>query len=150
MGHFATGVTVITTRDKAGMPFGLTANAFASLSLDPPLVLICIDKTVQCYPCFEESKVFAVSILSEEQEDLSCRFATKGIQKFTGIEWRTSERGLALLDGSIASIECRIVQSYEGGDHTIYVGEIVGADISGDRPLIFFKGKYQRLARSEA
>ncbi len=150
MGHFATGVTVITTRDKAGLPFGLTANAFTSLSLDPPLVLICVDKTAQCYSCFEDSKAFAVNILSEEQEDLSRRFATKGIQKFTGIQWRTSESGIPLIDGTIASIECRIVQSYEGGDHTIYVGEIVRASISGDRPLIFFKGKYQRLAKGDA
>ncbi len=150
MGHFATGVTVITTRDKAGMPSGLTANAFTSLSLYPPLVLICVDKAVQCYACFEESKVFAVNILSEEQEEISRRFATKGIEKFSGIKWRQSESGLALIEGSIAYIECEIVQTHEGGDHTIYVGEIVSASVSGDRPLIFFKGRYQRLPWDEA
>ncbi len=145
MGHFATGVTVITTRDKDGTPFGLTANAFTSLSLDPPWVLICIDNGAQCYSCFEESKVFAINILSEEQEEIARRFATKGIEKFAGIKWRKSEKGLALIEGSVGYIECKIVQRYEGGDHTIYVGEIVSANASGDRPLVFFKGNYCRL-----
>lgn len=145
MGYFATGVTVITTKDKDGTSFGLTANAFTSLSLDPPLVLVCIDKTVQCYPCFEESKLFAVNILNEEQEEISRRFATKGIEKFAGLKWRTSERGLALLDDAVGHIECAIVQAHEGGDHTIMVGEVLSASADGDRPLLFFKGKYYRL-----
>lgn len=145
MGYFATGVTVITTKDKEGKPFGLTANAFTSLSLNPPLLLVCIDKAVQCYSCFEESKVFAVNVLSEEQEELSYRFATKGIEKFSGIKWHMGENGVALLDGAIGYIECKVANSYDGGDHTIYVGEIVYAFASGDRPLIFFKGQYHRL-----
>jgi flavin reductase (DIM6/NTAB) family NADH-FMN oxidoreductase RutF len=145
MGHFATGVTVITTKDAAGKPFGLTANAFSSLSLDPPLVLICVDKTVDCYTCFEESKVFAVNFLSEEQEHLSRRFATKGIEKFEGVTCQTGECGVPLLEGAMGSIECKVVSVYEGGDHTIYVGEILCATASGDRPLLFFKGKYHRL-----
>ena len=148
MGHFATGVTVITTMDKSGNPSGLTANAFTSLSLNPPLVLACIDKEVQCYSCFEESGVFAVNVLGEEQEDISRRFATKGIEKFSGIQWHKSESGVALLDGAIGYIECKVVRSYDGGDHTIYVGEIVRASALGDRPLIFFKGQYHRLPRS--
>lgn len=149
MGHFATGVAVITTVDRAGTPFGLTANAFTSLSLDPPLVLVCIDKGVQCYPHFEESKIFAVNMLSEDQEELSRRFATKGIEKFAGVAWHRGQNGVALLDGAIGHIECQVVHSYDGGDHTIYVGEIVGAAASGDHPLIFFKGKYHRLPSRE-
>ena len=145
MGHFATGVTVITTADRSGTPFGLTANAFTSLSLNPPLALICVDKTVQCYSCFEESKIFAVNVLSQDQEEISRRFATKGIEKFAGIKWHKSRRGVALLDGAMGHIECKVVHSYEGGDHTIYVGEIVSATASGERPLVFFKGKYRRL-----
>ena len=147
MGHFATGVTVITTTDKAGAPYGLTANAFTSVSLEPPLVLVCIDKNVQCYPHFSESKLFAVNVLNDEQEDLSRRFATKGIEKFNGIPWRRGEAGLALLEGAIGHIECKVVHAYDGGDHTIYVGEIIAASASGDRPLIFFKGKYHRLPK---
>ncbi len=149
MGHFATGVTVITTMDKSGTPFGLTANAFTSLSLNPPLVLICIDKGVQCYPYFEESKIFAVNVLSEDQEELSRRFATKGIEKFTDVKWHKGHHGVALLDGAIGYIECKVVHSYEGGDHTVYVGEILNATASGGRPLIFFKGKYHRLPRQD-
>ncbi len=145
MGHFATGVTVITTKDEAGKPFGLTANAFSSLSLDPPLVLICVDKKVDCYACFEASKVFAVNFLNEDQEDLSRRFATKGIEKFDGVPCRIGECGVPLLDGAMGHIECKLVGGYDGGDHTIYVGEIMCASASGDRPLLFFKGKYYRL-----
>ena len=145
IGHFATGVTVVTTRDGAGSPFGLTVNAFTSLSLNPPLVVVCIDKAAQCYSCFEESKVFAVNVLSEDQEELSRRFATKGIEKFGEIKWHRGENNVPLLDGSIGTIECKIVNSYEGGDHTIYLGEIVSANATEDRPLLFFKGKYHRL-----
>jgi flavin reductase (DIM6/NTAB) family NADH-FMN oxidoreductase RutF len=146
MGHFATGVTVVTTRDGAGVPFGLTANAFASLSLNPPLVLVCVDKKAQCYACFAESKIFAVNVLAEGQEEISRRFATKGDEKFNGVAWRTGKNGLALLDGAISHIECAIVHSYDGGDHTIYVGEVLStATHAGDRPLVFFKGKYHRL-----
>ena len=145
LGYFATGVTVITTKDREGEPYGLTANAFTSLSLDPPLALVCIDKAVQCYACFEESKVFAINVLHEDQEDVSRRFATKGIEKFAGIKWHKGKTGLPLLDGAIAYMECEIMRSYEGGDHTIFIGHIVDVAASGDRPLIFFKGKYLRL-----
>lgn len=148
MGHFVTGVTVITTRDRYGTAFGLTANAFTSLSLDPPLVLVCVDKSVQCYSCFEESKLFAVNILGEEQEEISRRFATRGIEKFSGLKWRMSEHGLVLLDGAIGHIECKIVQVHDGGDHTIMVGGILGTAASEGRPLLFFKGKYYRLPQA--
>ncbi len=145
MGHFATGVTVITTRDKDGIPNGLTANAFLSLSLDPPLVLISVDKSTQCYSCFECRNPFTVNFLSEHQEELSRRFATKGIDKFAGLKWHEGRNGAAILDDVLGYVECRITQCLDGGDHTIVVGEIVHAHASGERPLLFFKGKYQRL-----
>jgi flavin reductase (DIM6/NTAB) family NADH-FMN oxidoreductase RutF len=145
MGHFATGVTIITTKDTDGKPFGLTANAFSSLSLDPPLVLICVDKKVDCYACFDQSKVFVVNILCEGQDQLSTRFATKGIEKFEGVAVRQGHLGVPLLEGAVAHIECTLTSAYEGGDHTIYVGEIQSVAASGDRPLLFFKGKYSRL-----
>jgi flavin reductase (DIM6/NTAB) family NADH-FMN oxidoreductase RutF len=145
MGHFATGVTVITTKDKDGKPFGLTANAFTSLSLTPPLVIVCVDKGVDCYACFEDTKVFAVNFLGEEQEHLSRRFATKGIEKFEDVPYHIGESGVALLDGVMGHIECKLLNGYDGGDHTIYVGEIQAAAASGDRPLLFFKGKYYCL-----
>lgn len=148
MGHFATGVTIITTTDKSGKAFGLTANAFTSLSLDPPLVLICVDKKVDCYACFEESKVFVVNFLSEDQEHLSKRFATKGIEKFEGVVHRFGKSGPPLLDGAMAHIECKLISGHDGGDHTIYVGEVLDATTSSDRPLLFFKGKYYQLPQS--
>ena len=145
LGHFATGVTIVTTKDKAGVPTGITANAFSSLSLNPPLVLVCIDKKANCYECFEDSGVFAVNLLGEHQEQLANRFATKGIEKFQDTAWRMSANGIPLLDQTIGHIECTVTQGYEGGDHTIYLGEIIHAEAAGDRPLLFYKGKYQRL-----
>ena len=124
MGLFATGVTIITTKDASGKPFGLTANAFSSLSLDPPMLLICVDKGVDCYACFDESKVFAVNFLSLAQEELSTRFATKGIEKFEGLSYSVGELGVALLDGALAHFECTVAHAHEGGDHTIYLGEV--------------------------
>jgi 3-hydroxy-9,10-secoandrosta-1,3,5(10)-triene-9,17-dione monooxygenase reductase component len=145
MGQFATGVTVITTKDKDNVPYGLTANAFMSLSLNPPLVLISVDKSAQCYSCFDESKIFTVNILSETQEEISRRFATKGIEKFAGLKWSKGENGAAILNGTIGHVECKVVQSHDGGDHTIVVGEVSDAVASEGRPLLFFHGQYKRL-----
>jgi flavin reductase (DIM6/NTAB) family NADH-FMN oxidoreductase RutF len=145
MGHFATGVTIITTKDNEGVPNGLTANAFMSLSLEPPLVVISVDKSAQCYHCFEAMNGFTVNFLSEEQEEISRRFATKGIDKFAGLHWREGTNGAAILEGVLGYVECRIKQCHDGGDHTIVVGEIVAAHAYGGQPLLFFKGKYQRL-----
>ncbi len=146
MGLFATGVTIITTKDATDKPFGLTANAFSSLSLDPPMLLICVDKGVDCYNCFEESKVFAVNFLSQAQEELSTRFATKGIEKFAGLSYSLGELGVALLDGALAHFECSVAHAYEGGDHTIYVGEIQRLVTAPGDPLLFYQGKYRSLA----
>jgi flavin reductase (DIM6/NTAB) family NADH-FMN oxidoreductase RutF len=145
MGHFATGVTVITTKDKAGTPNGLTANAFMSLSLNPPLVLISVDKGATCYGCFELQNGFTVNFLSEEQEEISRRFATKGVDKFAELVWHEGSNGAAIIDGVLGYVECKITQCHDGGDHTIVVGEIINAGATGERPLLFFKGKYQRL-----
>lgn len=146
MGLFATGVTIITTKDASGKPFGLTANAFSSLSLDPPMLLICVDKGVDCYACFDESKVFAVNFLSLTQEELSTRFATKGIEKFEGLSYRVGELGVALLDGALAHFECTVAHAHEGGDHTIYVGEVQRLVTMEGDPLLFYQGKYRSLA----
>ena len=146
MGLFATGVTIITTKDASGKPFGLTANAFSSLSLDPPMLLICVDKGVDCYACFDESKVFAVNFLSLAQEELSTRFATKGIEKFEGLSYSVGELGVALLDGALAHFECTVAHAHEGGDHTIYLGEVQRLVTMEGDPLLFYQGKYRTLA----
>ena len=146
MGHFATGVTVITTRDESGRPFGLTANAVTSVSLTPPLILVCVDKKADTYPHFDRSKVFTVNILSDDQEGVSRRFATSGIEKFEGIGYHRTETGCAILDDAVGYMDCRIIDSYDAGDHTIYLGEVLSADANDVPPLLFFRGGYRKLA----
>ena len=121
LGHFAAGVTVITTVDLEGTPYGLTATAFTSVSLIPPLVLACIDKRAETYSHFGTSKVFAANFLSQGQQHVSQRFAVSGGDKFDGIEWRPGVVGAPILAGTIGHVECRVRHEYDGGDHTIYV-----------------------------
>jgi flavin reductase (DIM6/NTAB) family NADH-FMN oxidoreductase RutF len=147
MGLFATGVTVITTRDQQGRPYGLTANAITSLSLVPPLLLICVDRKAETFPHFFDSKIFVLNILGEDQEELSRRFATTGGDKFAGLPCHLGRLGTPVLDGVLGHIECRIVETMEGGDHVIHVGEVEHAELHGGRPLLFFQGKYHRLPR---
>ena len=148
MGHFATGVTVITTHDGNGKLTGLTANAVSSVSLNPPLVLVCVDKSAESYPSFAASQVFAINILSEEQEAVSRRFAKSGGDKFTGLGYRPGATGAPLLDDTVAYMECDIRHAFEAGDHTIYVGEVraLGVESEGD-PLLYYRGGYRNLGR---
>ncbi len=145
IGHFATGVTIITTRDEDGRPFGLTANAVSSVSLVPPLILVCVDKKSESYPYFERSGVFTVNILGEEQETLSRRFATSGTEKFEGVGYSKNDLGCAVLDDTVGHLACKIVQSVESGDHSIYVGEVEAADAKDTSPLLFFRGGYRKI-----
>lgn len=145
MGYFCTGVAVITTRDGAGRPFGLTANAVTSVSLVPPLLLVCVDRKAESHAHFFTSKVFVVNILSEEQEHLSRRFAVSGGEKFTDVACHPGRLGAPVLDGTLAHLECRIVETHEGGDHVIHLGEVDHAEVRDGRPLLFFQGKYARL-----
>jgi flavin reductase (DIM6/NTAB) family NADH-FMN oxidoreductase RutF len=145
MGHFATGVTIITTLNKAGQMHGLTANAFTSVSLEPPLLLISVDKKAESWPAFEESRVFTVNILADDQEGLSRKFAVSGGNKFEGVAYRIGANGAPILEGALAFIECTLYAAYEGGDHSIYLGEIQQAEIREAKPLLFFRGGYRAL-----
>ena len=147
MGHFATGVTIITTHDGAGSCYGLTANAVTSLSLTPPLLLVCIDRKAESFPYFTRSKVFAVNILSHAQEELSTRFAKSGGDKFAGVAYRPGRLGAPLLEGTLAWAECRILTTHEAGDHVMHVGEVEAADAAGGDPLLFFQGRYRHLGQ---
>jgi flavin reductase (DIM6/NTAB) family NADH-FMN oxidoreductase RutF len=148
MGHFATGVTVITTHDGSGKLTGLTANAVSSVSLNPPLVLVCIDKSAESYPSFGASKVFAINILSEEQETISRRFAKSGGDKFTGLGYRAGKTGAPLLNDTIAFLDCEVRHEFDAGDHTIYVGEVTDLGVEGELdPLLYFRGGYRNLGR---
>ena len=142
---FAAGVTVVTTRDQKGRPSGLTASAFTSVSLDPPLVLVCVDHSATAHPDFRARGWFAVNVLRREQEALSRRFAVSGGDKFTGIPCHEGKSGLPLLDGALATLECRIVEAHEAGDHTIFIGQVESASVAGGRPLVYFHGAYHGL-----
>ena len=145
MGHFATGVTVITTRDVDGKPYGLTANALCSVSLTPPLLLVCVDKGAESHPAFERSRLFAVNVLALGHEELSRRFAVSGGDKFVDIPHRFGTTGVPLLEDVLAVVECRVVAVHEAGDHTIYIGEVEHLEASEGDPLLFFRGQYRRL-----
>lgn len=145
LGHFATGVTVVTTRESDGSFVGLTASAVASVSLEPPLVLVCVDHKAQCYPAFQDSGRFAISILGADQQDVSTRFASREPDKFDGISYTLGRLGLPLMDGAVAQLECTTVHAYPGGDHTIFVGRVEDATVAGGDPLLYFRGRYRRL-----
>ena len=142
---FAAGVTVVTTRDQEGRPSGLTASAFTSVSLDPPLVLVCVDHAATAHPAFRAHGWFAVNVLRREQETLSRRFAESGGDKFHGVPCHEGETGLPLLDGALATLECRVVDTHEAGDHTIFIGRVEAATTGGGRPLVYFHGSYHGL-----
>ena len=145
LGHFASGVTVVTSRCEDGLLRGITVSAFSSLSLDPPLVLICIDKKASLHDHLKEGAHFAVNILAEDQELVSRRFASKDGDRFEGLGYREGDTGAALLDGVLVAIECRITYAYPGGDHTIVVGEVIATHVSEGRPLAYFRGGYVGL-----
>ena len=145
LGCFATGVTVITTVDESGQPRGLTANAFSSLSLDPTLILVCVDHRSDTFPVIAQAPAFAVNILGEEQREVSQRFAKKGDNKFDGVSHRIGESGAPLIDGALAVLECRVSQSLPAGDHTIFIGEVQSVEHAQGKPLVFFRGNYASL-----
>jgi flavin reductase (DIM6/NTAB) family NADH-FMN oxidoreductase RutF len=142
---FAAGVTVVTTRDREGRPSGLTASAFTSVSLDPPLVLVCVDHSATAHPDIRALGWFAVNVLRREQEALSRQFAVSGGDKFRGVACHEGQAGLPLLDGALATLECRIVEAHEAGDHTIFIGQVESASVTGGRPLVYFHGGYHSL-----
>ncbi|HZB96708.1 MAG TPA: flavin reductase family protein [Herpetosiphonaceae bacterium] len=145
LGHFASGVTVVTvSHDK--VLYGITVSSFTSLSLNPPLVLICIDKHVITYGVLQEAGTFAVNILAEDGEHLSRHFASREQDKFTGIAYHTGITGAPLLEDVLATIECRIVGQADGGDHTIFMGEVLAGTTHSGKPLIYFRSGYHELA----
>jgi flavin reductase (DIM6/NTAB) family NADH-FMN oxidoreductase RutF len=145
MGHFATGITIVTARDSSGEPRGLTVNSFTSVSLDPLLVLVCLDKRLSSLKAFEESKKFGVSMLSEHQEELSRIFAKRDSERPASLYF-DGEMGLPLLKDALAVMECETVAVYPGGDHLIYLGEVKHAQVlHAHEPLLYFRGKYRKL-----
>ena len=146
LARFAAGVTVVTTKGADGKPYGLTATAFTSVSLIPPLVLVCIGKASESYEHFGAHRVFGVNFLRHHQEDLSQHFAVSGGEKFATVHWSTKVTGAPILDDALGWLDCKIVASHDAGDHTIHVGEVEAADAHDDAPLVHYAAKYARLA----
>lgn len=145
-GRFATGVTIATATDASGAPHGLTVSSFTSVSLDPPLILICLGHQVAVIDIFRKAKYFGINILGEHQQELSDRFARRGHDRFGGLVWEPGETGVPLLPGAIAHIECAMYQRFESGDHDIFVGEMLRGTAAEGDPLIYFASRYRKLA----
>lgn len=145
LGHFASGVTIVTCCDSEQHPTGLTASAFCSVSLDPPLVLICVDHKSQSYPHLKESGRFAINILPQAHEPLSRRFASSRLDKFDGVAFTLGTLGLPLIDQALAHLECRTVSAHVEGDHTIFVGRVESVGTGEGEPLLYYRGRYHRL-----
>lgn len=145
LGRFASGVTIVTTKAADGHLHGLTVSAFCSVSLNPPLILVCIQKTTGSYHAFGESKAFVVNILSAEQAELSNHFASPLEDKFTGVNFTKGIDEIPVLADCLVNLECRVVNAYEGGDHTIFVGEIEKVHSREGDPLAYYHGNYRQL-----
>jgi len=145
LGHFCSGITIVTAAGDDG-PAGLTCQSFASLSLDPPLILICPGLSSSSWPKVEVTGAFCVNVLAENQEELCRGFAAKGGDKFAGVGWTPGPfTGSPILAGALAWIECRLETTYPAGDHLIAVGRVLDMSASEGRPLLFFRGGYGRF-----
>ncbi len=145
VGCFATGITVITTVDGDGKPIGLTANSFTSVSLDPPMVLFCLDRGVASFKAFEEGGEFAVNILGADQMEISNRFAKSGDDKWNDFAFETWEGDSPIIPNCLASLECRTAEIFEGGDHIIVTGEVTKIASEDGNPLLYWRGQYATI-----
>ena len=146
LGQWASGVTIVTARQGERV-HGMTVSAFCSVSLDPPLVLVCADKTSDTHGVIREVGVFAVSLLAQGQEELSNRFAREGDEdrRFEGLECRAGATGCPHIPGAAAALDCRVVQAVDAGDHVVYIGEVMEASAFDRPPLLYFGGAYRRI-----
>jgi len=150
MGHFATGITVVTALDGS-RPYGITVNALSSVSLDPPLVMVALDRRRFLTPIVREAGRYAVNILSEDQQALSDCFAGAPVEpgrlEFCGAAWHPGATGLPLLDGAIATLECTVVETFSAGDHDLFIGEvdILASSDADAMPLLYFRRRYLRI-----
>jgi flavin reductase (DIM6/NTAB) family NADH-FMN oxidoreductase RutF len=145
LGRFASGITVVTTKDAGGELHGITVSAFCSVSLEPPMVLVCIEKVAGSHYALEESNIFVVNILAEGDERVSELFASLSSDKFESVGFTGGIEGVPVLDNSLANLECRVKFSYHGGDHSIFVGDVERVRIDEGKPLVYFRGQYGRI-----
>jgi flavin reductase ActVB len=145
MARFGSGVTVITTREYEGAPAGFTASSFSSLSLNPPLVLFCLDREAHCFDAFYGATHFGVNILASGQKDISNRFSQRSGDKFKDIGLLDGTTDVPLIEGSLVNLECRTTEKLPGGDHLIFIGEVEQVHLGEGAPLLFFMGKYHSI-----
>lgn len=145
-GRFASGVTIATVLDAGGVPHGLTVSSFCSVSLNPPLILICLGHSVTVIEAFRAARYFGINVLGAEQRELSDHFARKGHDRFGATPWHGGSTGVPLLEDTLAEVECELDQRWTAGDHDIFVGRMVRARVSEGHPLVHFASRYRRLA----
>ena len=145
LSRFASGVTVVTLKDGEGNMHGITVSAFSSVSLNPPLILVCIDNEAGSHYAFHQGKRFVVNILREEQTEYSNRFASQIPDKFFNIHHHEGLEGIPVLKDSLVNLECRLVQAHKAGDHTIFIGEIERTHIKEGNPLVYYLGDYKKI-----
>lgn len=146
LGHFATGIAIVTATGRGGALIGLTVNSFNSVSLDPPLVLFSVDRRAYSLDLLRGAAAYAVNILNDQQEAISTQFARPLVDKWRGVAYTMGDAGAPLIDGAIAQFECRPHAVHDGGDHVIFVGEVAGFRYdAAARPLLYFRGKYTYL-----
>lgn len=144
LGHFATGVTIVTALED-GEPVGFTCQSFAALSLDPPMVILAPSRSSTSWPRIREAGAFCVNVLEEHQEALSRTFAVSGGDKFDGVGWKPGLTGAPVLEGSLAMVECRLGEIFDGGDHELVTGLVVAMDIGNGGPLLFYRSGFGRF-----
>ncbi len=145
LSRFASGVTVIVSKDAEERLHGITVSAFSSVSLSPPLVLICVEKTTGSHAALSTAEHFTVNVLSSEQREVSEKFASWSLEKFDGVDMTMGELGLPMVNGCLANLECTMSRTIDAGDHSIFVGEVAHAHIFDGDPLIYFRSDYRGL-----
>jgi flavin reductase (DIM6/NTAB) family NADH-FMN oxidoreductase RutF len=145
LGRFASGVAVVIARDGAGENQGITVSAFCSVSLEPPLVLFCIEKSASLHPVLAEGRFIAVNFLSEHQEQIARRFASSDSRRFDGVGLTQGTGGAPILDGVIGAIECTVTRLHDAGDHTVALAGVDSVHLGSGRPLLYFRGGYARM-----
>ncbi len=148
LSRFPSGITVVTSRNAEGGYHGITVSAFCSVSLTPPLVLVCIEKTTGSHRALSESGVFVVNILAAGQDDLSEKFSVALVEKFNGVDFIPGIGGVPVLTDALVNLECRLRNSFDGGDHSIFVGEVERVAMRDGEPLVYFHGNYRDLLSS--
>jgi len=147
LSKFASGVTVVTSADAKGKLFGITVSAFCSVSLEPPLIMVSIEKGTGTHHALSADGHFNVHVLAEGQEEISNRFASRSEDKFVGFEFAKDERGIPVIEGTLAAIKCRKFSEADGGDHTIFIGEVIESEINEGFPLLYWQYNYKEIEK---